>query len=969
MRTDVTQRQTLTVVFSDLSGSTQIAESLELEDYEAFLQDIRDRAQAIVAAYGGEVVRYDGDGLLSIFGYPVPHEDAVQRAIDSSLDLLDSINEFGQEQTYTKLPVNMHIGIHSGVVLLKEGDFQRGRYEVLGDTPNVAARMSNEAEPGEICISVDTLGRDRHQYVTTAPELTSIRARKGSKYVCKILAKKDAYQTAKTREKRANDPFFGRTALLEQLRSVLRGETGTTRLLVQAEAGMGKSRLLSEAESLAAELSYRSARCYCSSYTGTSELSPIRQLLAQLVDTASSTWRTSVTGVNLRRFAAGGSGSEATDFESLAHGIQSLLQDLTESGPDLVLFLDDWHWADDTSKQLMEHVQSFALPKVLFVIAERVKFLDPHSSNTLNQINIAPLTPSEASDYVRYLVPTLDELSVEAIVERSGGNPLFLEELSHATKLNVVAGPNTQSDAWVYALIQSRFDLLDKQEKQYLEAASTIGRVAPSWLLSELSPETTPDLVERLIEKDFLMPSDEPGMISFKHGITAEAVRAHIPAPQTAKICTRIARALDTPERVTSPGELARYYLGARDHKRGVELSVQAGQSALRSNALDRAQFHLHTALSHADRAELTEDAVISTLINYGRACVVDPAPEMLAAFVEFESSFDDWQMPRAVLWSGYYGAFMTYGLGRVDEAIDAFGSVLNHAQLLGQYAISERVEATLGQVYAAACRGEQALGFLDKSIQVQKRQIGRSGPPSALAYTVASKGHLLMDMGLFEQAHETLDLAKDLTRDSSASESLSILSFVGAAYLTEGRFSETQSTFSAILDKARADRSRFHIAQSETFLTLAKYFLSEDSKILEAVKLSAERWALMSQHHLSIPYGFLSEICAGNGDWDAALDFADRAITRAEAGDRFGETMAYRAQAAVAHQHDRLDDRANAIDQAYASAQKRNSPRETCLTGHFEDALTGDARVDWRSLASDLQLDPTRHFSYQPSA
>ena len=964
MRTDVTQRQTITVVFSDLCGSTQIAESLELEDYESFLQDIRDRTQAIVSAYGGEIVRYDGDGILSIFGHPIAHEDAVQRAIDSSLDLLDSIGDFAEQQSYTKLPVNMHIGIHSGVVLLKQGDFQRGRYEVLGDTPNVASRMSDEAEPGEICISVDTLGRDRHLYVTTDPELTSIRARKGSKYVCKILARKEEHRTARTRLASAKGPFLGRKDLLDRLQAFLRGETGSTRLLIRAEAGMGKSRLLSEAETLAAGLNYQTARCYCSSYTGASELSPVRQLLTQLVESASNAWRTMPTGIDLRRFASARTGSQEPDFESLSNGIQSLFQDLTASGQDLLLFLDDWHWADDSSRELMEDLQSRDLPNVLFVTAERVKNLQISNRNQLNEIEIGPLTSSEASDYVRYLVPTLDELSVEDIVERSGGNPLYLEELSHATKLNLVAGSNTQSDAWVYALIQSRFELLNEREKQFLEAASTIGRTAPYQLLFEISPEPAPNLIEGLIEKDFLMRSAEPGMIAFKHGITAEAVRAHIPAPQSVRHCQRIAEWLDTPERNTAPGDLARYYLGARNYKRGVELSVQAGRFAQRSNALDRAQFHLHTALSHADRAELTEDAVIGTLINYGRACVVDPAPEMLTAFVEFESQFDDWQMPRAVLWCGYYRAFMTYGLGRVDEASDAFKSVLKQAQLLGQYAIAERVEATLGQVYAAACRGEEALGYLEQSIQVQKRQIGRSAPPSALAYTVASKGHLLMDMGLFEQAHETLDLARELTRDSSASESLSILSFVGAAYLTEGRFAETRSVFSSILTKARSDRSRFHIAQSETFLTLADYFLNKDEETLQAVKLSAERWALMSQHHLSIPYGYLAEICVRHGEWDAGTDFAERAINRAEAGDRFGETMAYRALAAIAHQRGDEKAREDAICMAYASARKRNSPREICLTGHFEETLIGDARVDWRAMAADMKLDPTTHFA-----
>ncbi len=175
--TKLTQRRYLTVLFSDLSGSSELAESLEAEDLSAILQQMRDIAHDVIPRHGGRIARIQGDGVLAIFGYPQAMEDEGRRGCEAALDLHLGIAHIPVPEGLKGKKLNMHSGIHSGLVLLTEGDIKRGRFDIVGEVPNTAARLCSVARADEICVSTETLGPQSHFFRHSIPKKMELRGR------------------------------------------------------------------------------------------------------------------------------------------------------------------------------------------------------------------------------------------------------------------------------------------------------------------------------------------------------------------------------------------------------------------------------------------------------------------------------------------------------------------------------------------------------------------------------------------------------------------------------------------------------------------------------------------------------------------------------------------------------------------------------------------------------------------------
>ena len=156
----VQQRRHITILFSDLSDSTRISEIMEPELYADLLQQLRDVYEQVIPRNGGEIIRIDGDGVLCIFGYPVPHEDPGRRAVEAAIDLHRAVASLDLSRAVLRYPIQLHSGIHAGVVLVRGGDIIRGKFEILGDATNIAAHLCESAGAGQILVSEATLGGD-----------------------------------------------------------------------------------------------------------------------------------------------------------------------------------------------------------------------------------------------------------------------------------------------------------------------------------------------------------------------------------------------------------------------------------------------------------------------------------------------------------------------------------------------------------------------------------------------------------------------------------------------------------------------------------------------------------------------------------------------------------------------------------------------------------------------------------------
>ena len=180
-------RHYVTLLFSDLSRSTELAGAMEAEQYAALLSTLRIAYQEAVPRWGGTIVRVQGDGLLAMFGHPVAQEDAGRRAVEAAIALHQAVRRLAP-----RLPegfsLQLHTGIHAGLVLIGAGDIERGRFELMGTVPNIAARLSEAAGPHEIVVSDETLGPARRFFGASAPSMLSVKGRETPILVYRIEA-------------------------------------------------------------------------------------------------------------------------------------------------------------------------------------------------------------------------------------------------------------------------------------------------------------------------------------------------------------------------------------------------------------------------------------------------------------------------------------------------------------------------------------------------------------------------------------------------------------------------------------------------------------------------------------------------------------------------------------------------------------------------------------------------------------
>lgn len=946
-RIETRQRHSVTVGFCDICGSTSIGRKLDLETYSDFLRDVWKQTRRIISDLGGTVLKIEGDGMMFMFGYPDTFEDSSRRAVEASLRLRNWAADFTESGKYSNVELQFHTGINSGVVLVHEDDPTLGEFDILGDAINTAKRLSDHAAADEIVISANALGADRHFFDLSTPEWADRSEPTPRLYASKVLGWRQSNLTSRPNLRHEATPMVGRDADLKWITSFLQTQQSQCLAIIRARQGMGKSRLLSEAMAQAKAIGHSVHWCYCSSYPGHSRFDPIEQLLRSM--RVHNGQQDVEVSVELKQLAV----PELVDV---------FLQTAERLKQQLTLFLDDWHWASDTSRTFLEILVERAPAGLKIVLSERPEKRSSLSSNRVKERSLAPLSRADTERVIHRIEPTLDAFAVSDIYERSGGNPLFVEELSYAYRHNQTA--DVQGSAWLYATIQNRFHALSDEQRALVEVASVIGRVVPRWLIvSFFDTELDDAVLASLSDADFIYPDETTGHLRFKHGVACEAIYQLLSATKRRQINARIAEILEDRPGTVSAGELALYYFRSDNLERALQCAIEAGETALEDRALDKVQYHFQSALEHCIQAGFDEEQTVQLVRYYGRVCIVDPNRKMVGVLEALRLRAQEMGFRVATAWCGYYIAFVNYGLGQVNKSIEGFAQVGAQALELGLDLLKERVEATQGQVVAAGCRGMDAMRIMDRSIEIQRQQLERPHPPAALAYTMASKGFSLMDMGAIERGRAILGEATDLVKGGRTAAEMSILSYAGTAEIFAGQFEAASDILSGLQDLAKTMRSRFHMSGAAAFRSIAKYFISGDMNTLEDLEHYTEQWRRLSEQRISFPYGHLAEFWADLGEDDSARRYAHLALKRALEGDRFGETGAHRALARIAHSEGDLQARDIHISSAQHAAKDRDSLRDQCLTGYFEERLVGSTNTNWAELAATMSLEPKAFF------
>ncbi|KQW46653.1 MULTISPECIES: AAA family ATPase [unclassified Roseateles] len=946
------QRRLLTLLFVDLSGSTAMAEWMEAEHYAAMLAGLRELYERIVPHHGGVIARIQGDGMLAVFGHPEVREDDGRRATEAALELHAAVRGLlPPGPRPAGFPgLSLHSGIHAGVVLVNDGDQMRGRFELLGNAPNIAARLSEAAKRDEIIASEESLGL-QSQFFETGPRFSlQLRGRATPLAAYRVFGRAPVGRRFEASVRRGLAPFVGRGDELAALEVALaRTLSGQTLWLgLRAGAGVGKTRLTEEFLRRAADQACQIHRGYCESYLSAEPLQPFVQMLRAL---------DGLHDAPPELFAAQSSASAQR-----ADALLALLLALARRTPQVVC-IDDLQWADDASLRLLHRLRAVAeregLPLLLLSAsrpASHPAALPGANDGDADILELPPLTETEAARAVQQLLPQTDPFIASEVQRHAGGNPLFIEELCHAAADNgggLVEGQS--SAAWLAALVESRVGRLPPEQAQLVRVAAVIGNVIPVWLLQALSGcgEQHP-AVRALAAQDFIFPDQRPGLLRFKHGITRDVVYEATGLHERQALHRQISAELSARGGAEDQlhEQLAYHDAAANDWPAAARHAEAAGDHALAASALDRAKKQFRAALAALeflpdgdDQGRERRRRWVGIAQRLGMACVFDASQDDLRVLRHAAGLAREDGDPGLIARTEYWLSYVGYALGETRDSLRHARAAVETAQECGDHALLAQLPGTVGQLQAAAADYANALPMLDLAIARQRARASKSAANRiGLSYSLCCRAYVLGDQGQFEQAHQVFAEALEPFEGSGHAVEASIQGWRAAVLLWQGRWAEAREA-AAVAHRVGAQvRSMFTCAMGHAAGAYGAWMQDADPAARQHV-LDATAWLAPRGGGLysSFNHGWLADILSTQGDAGAARHHVALALRRGRQHDWIGVAMAYRAAARLAA---RVGDNPRAkryLDLARGAGEQRNSAHEAAVTALLQAELRLD--------------------------
>ncbi len=953
------ERKHVTVLFADVTGSMELAEQVDPEEWHRILDRFFEILTEGVHRYEGTVNQYTGDGIMALFGAPIAHEDHGHRACYSALHLVPELRRFAQELKRERgLTFATRIGLHSGeVVVGKIGDDLRMDYTAQGHVVGIAARLQALADPGKVYVSeqtaalvsgffeLESLGSFHLKGVTQAVGVFSLEA------VGRMRTRLDVSRA------RGLSRFVGRADEMAMLQSALaRAAESQGRVVgVVADAGTGKSRLCAEfiERCRAREIPVYEGRgvAHGKLLAFLPLLELLRAVFALTERDGAREARQKIAGTLVLvdpRFeealplvfdflgvpdpARPAPLADPAERQRQLFGIIArLIHSLGERDPNVIL-LEDLHWFDEGTERFLETlVDAIAGTKTLVLLNFRPEFLAHWMKKTLyHQLPLLPLGPAAVRELLDDLLgrdPSLRGLP-ELVESRTGGNAFFMEELVQslveggslqgARGAYRLVGPVTdlRVPPTIHALLAARIDRLEERERRLLQTAAVIGKRFPEAILARIAGLPEAELAEALrtlrgrdlIFEEVLFPEVE---YAFKHPLTQEVAYASQLVERRRSAHAAVAELIEKEGGVKlneRAALIAHHWEAAGEalraagwHRRAADWAEgPAPQSSL---AHWRAVRRL--AAEAADSAE-TLRLRIAACVGLVRAADYD-----LVDRAEFESAFEEGR--KLALESGDDDA-------RVRILLAYSALVLHDAQWEQSGELLAEAEAVVGGIddpelkfvvrghagFTAVLRGDQrqALERYDEAFALLGNVTPRDGfvlrrylgAGTNRAMIIAESGRLAEATREIERIRRVALEARDVT-------------YVCIADFCRGRLAIYRGVPSEALAHARAALETAERLDAPGFRASARLFIgaahllegSYDEAIaaIREAKTIATPEMIGPNQYLMV-LARLAEACLGKGDWQRALELSAEAVTRAEGGRRLGSVEAHHARARV---------------------------------------------------------------------
>jgi class 3 adenylate cyclase/tetratricopeptide (TPR) repeat protein len=670
------QRKLVTILFCDIVGSTALSEKLDPEDVLEIMDGALKAFSDAVGEYGGTVARLMGDGLLAFFGAPIGREDDAVRAVRCGLAIIRATRLYAAtvEAQWDVPSFNVRVGLNTGPVALGEVGGEAGsEWTAMGDAINLAARLQSAAPPGNILISHDTYVHVRGIFETRTIEPMLFKGKSETIQVYLVEREKPRTFRVTTRGVEGIETqMVGRGSELKLLQAAFNWATEedeTQIVTLVGEPGVGKSRLLREFDSWLDERPEAIIH-----FAGRATADMTRQpyaLIRNLFAFRFEILESDSAAVAREKLERGIAGFLGTDSTAKAHAIGNLIgfdfsnspyllgedpQQLTQIGQfaiteffgkiandtPVVVFLDDIHWADDKSLDLVNHIVRAKRELQLLVVCltrpalfeRRIPlWMDQQDFHT--RIELRPLSQQDTRTLITDIlrkVPVIPDDLCDLIVVNAEGNPFYVEEIIKMLLDDgvILKGESSWSvdgsrltdlriPPTLTGVLQARLDALPPEERDLLQRASVVGRIfwddAVSHLQTEDEPplQNIPNLLEALHRRELIRRREDSVFDSTReyifrhnilHDVTYESVLRRLRRVYHAQVADwLVKRSGDRVNEYTTM--IARHYEQAGQSQKAAAFFSKAAESALNISAYHEAIDWAEHALTLLDDCEV----------------------------------------------------------------------------------------------------------------------------------------------------------------------------------------------------------------------------------------------------------------------------------------------------------------------------------------------------------------------------
>ena len=953
---DAAERRPITVMFCDLVGSTGLAARLDAEDWRNLVGSYLDEASAAVTGLGGHVLKKLGDGLMALFGYPHAQENDGERAVRAALAIQRALADLNARNAGRRPQLVARIGLASGQLVVDATG------EVFGEAPNIAARVQGAAEPGAILVTATVQRQTAGLFVA---EDLGAHELKGVSQLVTLYRIVRASGGGRRGGTRAPTPLVGREEELEHLRRRWeRARKGEGQLaLIVGEPGIGKSRLVEEFRARLGETPHTFVEWSSSQLLQNTPLHPVaewgrqrfgadmpaEQRLADLESTLRligldaaeyAPLVAPLVEVRLPEDRATKFAPEEMRRRQLAAMTAWVLAGARSQA--VVLAFEDLHWADPTSLDLMRALAERGAQAPLFIVATtRPEFRPPWSVRSHHSvISLSPLDRAQVAKMVGELASrhALSREVVEGVSERTGGVPLFVEEV---TRLLLERGVEGGAQAIPPTLQQSLAARLDRlgPAREIAQIGSVLGRSFSYALLRDVASVAAvadrdaalsergydePGLqtaLERLAAADILFVEGDGAQTTyrFKHALIQDAAYDSLLKSRRQALHRRAAENLrDQPERAAAePEVLAHHFTQAGLDDAAIEWWGKAGDQALRRSAFQEAIAHLGKAIEMADGAGAMERPATVGSANqrlklqtiYGNALISTrgyQAPETTAAFTrarELAAGIKDVSERFSVYYGLWAGSFVRGELASMREIVETLRSDCVGQPELPEAGIAHRLEAEThwfeGNYVQARTDFERALAIFDPD---RDRELGFRFGQDVSVTAMAFLACVLWPLGEVDRACQ---LAEEMVGRATRGGHIATIvwgRFMSAQFeVMRGRPARAAPHTTAMIGFARDHGMKLWLA----FGCVLEPWVRSHSGADDSVEEMRRGIAMLGEQGVSL-YGplFATALAAAEaeaGKIETALETLDRVITETErTGQRWYEAETHRIRGEI---------------------------------------------------------------------